>query len=112
MSQLSFQRLDNILNYLIVQTSPVTLENLSKFTKVSSRTLRSDIKAINDHIISHGAEITLLRKKGYLLSYTDKTIFDNFWSKDNAGTFLFTSTTSRLRYLLRIFLTSDTYITQ
>lgn len=112
MSQLSFQRLDNILNYLIVQTSPVTLENLSKFTKVSSRTLRSDIKAINDHIISHGAEITLLRKKGYLLSYTDKTSFDNFWSKDNSGTFLFTSTTSRLRYLLRIFLTSDTYITQ
>lgn len=112
MSQLSFQRLDNILNYLIVQTSPVTLDNLSKFTKVSSRTLRSDIKAINDHIISHGAEITLLRKKGYLLSYTDKTIFDNFWSKDNSGTFLFTSTTSRLRYLLRIFLTSDTYITQ
>ncbi len=112
MSHLFFQRLDNILNYLLIQTDPVTLDNLSQVTKVSSRTLRSDIKTINDHIVSHGAEIILLRKKGYVVTYQDKAAFHAFWSKDNSGTFLFTTADARLRYLLRIFLTSDTYITQ
>ena len=30
MSHLFFQRLDNILNYLLIQTDPVTLDNLSQ----------------------------------------------------------------------------------
>ncbi len=63
MMKLSFQRLDDILNYLITQSSPVTLDALSKLTKVSGRTVRSDIKSINELISKQGAEVFLIRKK-------------------------------------------------
>lgn len=112
MVQLSFQRLDDLLNYLIGQTRPVTLENLSKITKVSSRTLRSDIKLINEHIMSNGGEIVLIRKKGYLMEYSDQKKFDNFWQDHHTGTFLFTTAESRIHYLIRLFLTSDRFVTQ
>lgn len=112
MMKLSFQRLDDILNYLITQSSPVTLDALSKLTKVSGRTVRSDIKSINELISKQGAEVFLIRKKGYLLSYHNKKIFEDFWNNKDTGTFLFTSSESRIQYLLRLFLTSDSFITQ
>ncbi|WP_029244721.1 HTH domain-containing protein, partial [Streptococcus sobrinus] len=83
-----------------------------KELNISSRTLRNDIKTINDYISNHGAEIELVRKKGYKLIYTDKEEFELFWHHDDKGTFLFTSAKNRIDFLLRIFLTTDNYVTQ
>jgi len=41
-----------------------------------------------------------------------KEKFDKFWTNQDSGTFLFTSSDSRLKYLVRKFLTTDNYITQ
>lgn len=112
MVQLDYQRLDNLLNYLISLNTPIKLEELSKILNVSTRTLRSDIKQINDHILDYGASISLIRKEGYHIEYRNKRKFDDFWFHKDSGTFLFTSADSRIKFLLRIFLMSDQYYSQ
>lgn len=109
MSQLAYQRLDDLLNFLILQTAPIKLEQLSDKLRVSGRTIRADIKSINEYISENGAQINLIRKEGYILNYSDKEIFDCFWTNSPKGTFLFTTTEAREEYLVRIFLTSDDY---
>lgn len=112
MSIFDFQRLDNILNLLIQKNEPIHINELSSFCGVSDRTIRSDIHTINDYITENGATITLIRKKGYVINYIDKEKFDKFWTNQDSGTFLFTSSDSRIKYLIRKFLTTDDYITQ
>ncbi|WP_255264884.1 HTH domain-containing protein [Streptococcus sobrinus] len=63
MSKLDYSRLDNILNCLIRRNLPIPPDILCKELNISSRTLRNDIKTINDYISNHGAEIELVRKK-------------------------------------------------
>lgn len=112
MSKLDYARLDNILNYLITKHLPVSQDILCKELNISRRTLRHDIKMINDYISDNGAEIELVRRKGYLLNYTDKEKFEYFWHHDDQGTFLFTSAKNRIDFLLRVFLTTDNYVRQ
>ncbi|MBF0779060.1 BglG family transcription antiterminator [Streptococcus cuniculi] len=107
-----FQRLDNILNVLIEKNKPIPIDELSSYCGVSDRTIRSDINTINDYIVEQGATITLIRKEGYIIEYSDKATFDAFWTNQDSGTFFFTTSDSRIRYLIRIFLTSDDYISQ
>lgn len=112
MAVFDFQRLDNILNLLIQKNEPIHINELSSFCSVSDRTIRSDINTINDYITENGATITLIRKKGYIITYTDKEKFKQFWKNQDSGTFLFTSSDSRIKYLIRKFLTTDKYVTQ
>ena len=112
MPHLDYQRLDDLLNYLISQHTPITIETLAKVLHVSVRTLRTDIKLINDYISDHGATVDLLRKEGVILNYQNKETFDKFWAHEDKGTFLFTSANERLAFLLRVFLTKDEFISQ
>ncbi|MCK1248276.1 HTH domain-containing protein [Streptococcus uberis] len=112
MVQLDYQRLDNLLNYLITLNTPITLDELSRVLNVSTRTLRNDIKQINEHIIKHGASINLIRKEGYVLKYVNKKSFEKFWFDKDSGTFLFTSSESRINFITRMLLTSDIYLSQ
>ena len=108
----NYQRLDNILNFLLQKQEPVRIDEISSYCNVSDRTVRSDINNINDYIEKHGAHIVLIRKQGYIIEYSDKKEFDAFWSNQDTGTFLFTASDSRLTYLIRLFLTNDSYVTQ
>lgn len=112
MSIFDYQRLDDILNLLLDKKEPVHINDISSYCNVSDRTIRSDINTINDYIEGHGARIVLIRKKGYVIEYLDKKTFDDFWSHQDTGTFLFTTSESRLTYLIRLFLTSEEYISQ
>lgn len=112
MAILDYQRLDNILNLLIERDDAISINEISSFCHVSDRTIRSDINTINDYITENGAKIILHRKKGYTLDYQDRELFEKFWSDKDSGTFLFTSSESRLAYLVRLFLTTDHYISQ
>ncbi len=112
MSFFDFQRLDNILNLLLDKKEAVRIDEISSYCDVSDRTIRSDINTINDYIEEHGAHIILIRKKGYVIEYLNKKRFDEFWSHQDTGTFLFTTSESRLTYLIRLFLTSEEYISQ
>ncbi|MGT2784426.1 BglG family transcription antiterminator [Streptococcus merionis] len=112
MSIFDYQRLDNILNLLVQREEAIHIEEISSYCNVSDRTIRSDINTINDYIVKHGAHIVLIRKQGYIIEYSDKNEFDTFWNNQDTGTFLFTTSTSRLTYLIRLFLTNNSYITQ
>lgn len=112
MAVFDFQRLDNILNLLINKDEAVPIDELCTYCSVSDRTIRSDISSINDYITDHGARIILLRKKGYVLEYIDREAFMQFWTHQDTGTFLFTTSESRLAYMIRLFLTTDHYVTQ
>lgn len=112
MSFFDYQRLDDIVNLLLDKKEAVHINELSAYCNVSDRTIRSDINTINDYIENHGAHIILIRKKGYVIDYIDKKSFDDFWSHQDTGTFLFTTSEARLTFLIRIFLTSEDYISQ
>ncbi|HFI0149998.1 TPA: transcription antiterminator [Streptococcus suis] len=112
MSFFDYQRLDDIVNLLLDKKEAVHIDELSSYCNVSDRTIRSDINTINDYIENHGAHIILIRKKGYVIDYIDKKSFDDFWSHQDTGTFLFTTSEARLTFLIRIFLTSEDYISQ
>lgn len=112
MSKLDYVRLDDILNYLIVQKNPIPSDILCKDLNISIRTLRNDIRLINDYIGKNGARVKIVRKEGYQLQYDNKNKFDEFWSHEDTGTFLFTSSETRLQFLLRIFLTTEHFITK
>lgn len=112
MSFFDYQRLDDIVNLLLDKKEAVHIDKLSSYCNVSDRTIRSDINTINDYIKIHGAHIVLIRKKGYIIEYLDKNSFDEFWFHQDTGTFLFTTSESRLTFLIRLFLTSDDYISQ
>ena len=74
--------------------------------------MRNDIRLINDYIGKNGARVKIVRKEGYQLQYDNKNKFDEFWSHEDTGTFLFTSSETRLQFLLRIFLTTEHFITK
>lgn len=112
MSFFDYQRLDDIVNLLLDKKEAVHINDLSSYCNVSDRTIRSDINTINDYIESHGARIILIRKKGYVIEYSDKKSFDEFWSHQDTGTFLFTTSEARLTFLIRLFLTSEDYVSQ
>lgn len=112
MSFLNYQRLDNIVNLLLDKKESVHIDELCSYCNVSDRTIRSDINMINDYIRNHGAHIVLLRKKGYTIEYLDQNTFDEFWSHQDTGTFLFTTSETRLIFLIRVFLTADDFIGQ
>ncbi|MGT2753722.1 BglG family transcription antiterminator [Streptococcus ovis] len=112
MAKLDYTRLDDILNYLISQNVPVPAGRLCKDLNISVRTLRNDIKQINDYIHQNGATIELIRREGYLLRYTNQKQFKSFWAHEDKGTFLFTSSENRILFLLRIFLTTENFISK
>ncbi|WP_165211127.1 BglG family transcription antiterminator [Streptococcus tangpeifui] len=110
MSFFDYQRLDDIVNLLLNKKEAVHINELSSYCSVSDRTIRSDINTINDYIKDHGAHVILIRKKGYVIEYFDKKAFDEFWSHQDTGTFLFTTSEARLTFLIRLFLTSEEFI--
>lgn len=112
MSFFDYQRLDDIVNLLLDKKEAVHIDELSSYCNVSDRTIRSDINTINDYIESHGAHIILIRKKGYIIEYIDKKSFNEFWSHQDTGTFLFTTSEARLTFLIRLFLTSEDFVSQ
>ena len=64
----------NILKDQAVYSDDVLGERL----KVSSRTLRTLIRELNDSILPYGAEIRRKRGEGYQLKINDESGFTNF----------------------------------
>ena len=67
MSKLAYQRLDDLLELLAKQTTPLPMKELAKSFSISERTVRTDIANLNDLLSNVGATITLLRGQGYLM---------------------------------------------
>lgn len=80
MSILYHQRLDDILEFLINQNSPVSLKKMITLFEVTDRTIRNDIKTINDILQSVDAKISLIRSVGYQLDINNSNDFFSWWN--------------------------------
>lgn len=75
-------RLSKIIKILLESNKIVTGEQLCTTVGVSSRTIRSDIKELNDIFENHGAVILSEKGKGYVLEITDEEKFKELYSEE------------------------------
>ena len=68
----------NILKELMASNTPITAGYLGQILEVSSRTIREDIKDLNQILSKHGAEIKSTRGIGYELEIIETKDFHSF----------------------------------
>ncbi|MFC9710272.1 BglG family transcription antiterminator [Paenibacillus sp. NPDC056933] len=68
-------RMVSILQHLLAADIPVKSEHLAKLIQVTSRTVRSDIRELDDFLAKHGASVQPVRSRGYELKITDDSSF-------------------------------------
>lgn len=78
---LPYSRLVNILMYLMTDKEVTSPEKLSEVFMVSERTIRSDVKIINECLENYKAEVVHLRTQGYKLIINDEKLFQKFYEK-------------------------------
>lgn len=101
MSKLAYQRLDDLLELLAKQTTPIPMKELANSFAISERTIRTDIANLNDLLSNVAASITLVRGQGYLLSIHSKEQFDEWWSESMSSSVThLTTSEERQAYLL------------
>lgn len=101
MSKLAYQRLDDLLELLAKQTTPLPMKELAKTFSISERTVRTDIANLNDLLSNVGATITLVRGQGYLLTVLSQEQFNDWWTKSMSSMDSFLTTSEeRQTYLL------------
>lgn len=73
-------RQETLLNYLVHESEPVTGSEIAKVLGVSSRTVRTDLKVLEEHLSINqlGAEIKAIRSQGYLLEVNDEQVFTQY----------------------------------
>lgn len=76
------QRHKLIIEYLINRKDWTKASEISKKLNVSDRTIRDDIKLINEIILEHNLNIESSRGKGYRIGEKDKKIFSKLISSE------------------------------
>lgn len=76
------KRIVKILNLLLESKKSLTGEEISRLIGVSSRTIRTDIKNLNDLLKENGGIINSDKSKGYSLEIKDKNTFNKFRIND------------------------------
>lgn len=72
------KRIVKILKLLLESKKSLTGEEISRLIGVSSRTIRTDIKNLNDLLKENGGVINSEKSKGYSLQIKDKEAFNKF----------------------------------
>src|SRR5690625_5285133 len=108
-------RMQTILRELMASQSPITGKYLAHMNQVTSRTTRSDVKALDSHLTKHGARIDAIMGKGYQLEMTEASLFRIYLqnlSMDEAKkpAFIPKLPQERITYLIKRLLLHDTYI--
>ncbi|MBR4444500.1 MAG: transcription antiterminator [Solobacterium sp.] len=89
----------------------VTASQLSSFFHVSSKTLRSWVRALNDDGEAYGVSVESRPHYGYILHYEQDSDLESFTrSLSNADTVSLDSPNARLYYLLKELLEGNDYI--
>lgn len=104
-------RLRELLRLLLAAETPVTSSVIAANVKVTTRTVRNDIKELQTIVEKHGASIQSVRGSGYKLLIRNEQPFKN-WLQDN---FQQNSTVpifpgERLDYLMKRMLLADGYL--
>ncbi|GAA0083635.1 BglG family transcription antiterminator [Clostridium sp. MB05] len=107
---ISSERQKQIINILISKNKIVKGEDLCTTIGVSSRTIRSDIKELNDVLKKHGAFILSEKGKGYSIEITDKDDFKqflDFLKVDEKGGYINLTIKERAEYIVMKLLLND-----
>jgi lichenan operon transcriptional antiterminator len=109
------KRQKEILLYLINSNQPVTAAWIAKELNVSDRTIRNDLKELQNISAIIGLKIELIRGKGFVVRVFDKDIFSQKLNeltndKINPSTVDFSEQDNRVLYLLSRFLLENKYI--
>ncbi len=108
-------RLMQILRELMASETPLTSEYLANIIQVTSRTVREDIKSLDQSLRSNGAKIHSIRGTGYQLVIENDQLFRSFlqdFIQKEKGEELVTpdSPEARVKYLIRRFLLAEGYL--
>ncbi|UQZ75451.1 hypothetical protein C2I17_13395 [Niallia circulans] len=107
-------RQQKILHQLMQSKSPLSSDYLANALDVTTRTIRSDMKALIDTLKDNGAEIVLTRGKGYELVIGNYHYFKPFLTKimneNNVSTPLPTEPEERVDYILKRLLLAEEYL--
>lgn len=108
-------RISNILSELMNAKSPITSEYLANVIKVTSRTVRNDIKDLNNLLMKHGAVIKSVRGTGYELEINDVSMFkklmeDVFQDESFREGMAPSSPEERVRYVITRLLLTNQYV--
>lgn len=93
-------RQKQILDILLNKNKAIKGEKLCTTIGVSSRTIRSDIKELNDTIKGKGAKIIAEKGKGYLLEVNNKEIFQEFLNEFNGSENFILTIRERAEYII------------
>lgn len=102
----------SILQHLLTADAPLKSEHLAKLIQVTSRTIRSDIRELDEFLNQHGASVRPVRSRGYELKIINgnrfrllqEQLFLNNKSKDSG------SPEYRQLYLIRRLLLTEHYL--
>ena len=98
------QRLAQLFAALQNETLPQ--DELARRFSVSTRTVRTDITALNALLAQHGAQFVLARGEGYQLKVEDALRFGQLQAQTAAPLRVPRTSQERVRYLLSRFLTA------
>ena len=108
-------RLNTIFRQLVGSKTPLTGEQLANLIQVSSRTIRNDIKELDQLLSEQGATINSVRGTGYKLVVEDEELFVKYLQEviqndpehqDEAPSF----PKERIQFLLKKLLLSDSFV--
>ena len=71
-------RQQKILHQLMQSKAPLSSDYLANSLNVTTRTIRSDTKALTNVLKNNGAEVVLVRKKGYELVIENRSGLRSF----------------------------------
>lgn len=109
----AYKRLDQLF-YHFYRTSTCTMEELTEHFSISQRTVRNDIKELNNELQQYQASIVTLRGVGYRLHNKENvTDLINKLTKSSEETIIFSleTTEDRIKTLLYFLLTTKKYLT-
>lgn len=99
-----YQRLAQL--FAIIQNEMLPQAELALRLMVSARTVRTDISVLNELLMHHGAQLVLLRKKGYQIEVTDTIRYQQLLQETPSFRGIPRTSTGRVNYLLARFMVS------
>lgn len=104
-------RQQQILKELIGESNPITSEQIATLIQVTSRTIRNDIKQLNEQLMDSGATIISARGHGYHLDIINEDKFKRFiQSMIDMDESIPVEPEDRVQYLVKKFLLNPNYL--
>lgn len=105
-------RLNEILEYFLTHKEYISSSKLVKHFDISERTLRNDIRLINEELLKYGAQILTKRKEGYYLQTDSPSTFELLEKNIRTKKVSLDSVDRRINFLIIKMLYSNDYLSQ